>query len=293
MVLTIVFEISLRAIPNDYYNKRKNFEDNIDKIEVLVLGNSHAFRGINPHYLGANSFNMAYVSQSLDIDFEIIEKYKFKLTQLKKIILTISYSTFFSKLSDSPENWRLKNYYLYEKLNRYFSFNNSLEIMSNTFSVNVNRLIKYYIYSQNPLQADDLGYGKYDIKMNNDFTKTGLKASKRHSKELNRFNIQATFFDYKYKLLKLANWCKNNGIQLILCTLPAYKSYTKNLNSVQMDLTIEYCKYLNDNFNEVYYYNFLNDINFVKSDFFNADHLNDNGAKKLTLMLNELINGSK
>lgn len=40
----------------------------------------------------------------------------------------------------------------------------------------------------------------------------------------------------------------------------------------------------------VTYKNYMNDTTFLKNDFYNADHLNKDGAKKLSLKLNSLIN---
>ena len=46
---------------------------------------------------------------------------------------------------------------------------------------------------------------------------------------------------------------------------------------------------LTKNYNNTTYVDFLLDTSFVKADFYDADHLNDKGAKKLTIKLESLI----
>ena len=91
LVLAVIMEISLRAIPNDYKQKRNYMDSHSDEIEVLVLGSSHSLYGINPKYFSQKTYNMAYVSQSLDLDYKILEKYYNRFKNLKTIIVDISY----------------------------------------------------------------------------------------------------------------------------------------------------------------------------------------------------------
>ena len=72
-VLAVIMEVALRAIPNDYKQKRSDMDSRSDEIEILVLGSSHSLYGINPKYFSQNTYNVAYVSQSLDLDYKILE----------------------------------------------------------------------------------------------------------------------------------------------------------------------------------------------------------------------------
>ena len=49
-------EIFLRFAGNSYQLKSQQFKENLKKIEVLFLGNSHAAYGINPTVFDLNSF---------------------------------------------------------------------------------------------------------------------------------------------------------------------------------------------------------------------------------------------
>lgn len=74
-----VLESFLRAIPNDYSYKKKYLDENAEDLELLILGNSHYYRGILAEDLNINSFNAAYVSQSLNLDFLIFNMAHIKI----------------------------------------------------------------------------------------------------------------------------------------------------------------------------------------------------------------------
>ena len=95
-ILGLSSEYILRKIPNDYLLKKEFLDNNSDSIEVLFLGSSHAFYGVNPAYLSLNSFNAAIVSQTLDYDFEILKKYRNNWSNLECIVIPISYFSLYS-----------------------------------------------------------------------------------------------------------------------------------------------------------------------------------------------------
>ena len=93
-------ECLLRQIPNVYRFKRNYLDTNSDKVEILFLGNSHSYFGLNPEYTEKRSFNAGHVSQTLDYDLEILKKYENKWENLEFIVIPISYFTLFDKMSD-------------------------------------------------------------------------------------------------------------------------------------------------------------------------------------------------
>ena len=114
LMLFIVFaEIKLSFIPTTYEFKRKNFETQLENIEILILGNSQAFGGINPEYLSVYGFNLCNNSQTLYYDTEITLKYLQKMPKLKYVLINISYFSFWHILEDSHEPWRKNFYYKY------------------------------------------------------------------------------------------------------------------------------------------------------------------------------------
>ena len=104
----LVLEIAIRKIPNDYQLKKDYLDKNAAEINTLILGSSHTFYGLNPEYFSKKTFNAAYVSQSLDLDYEILKKYDSKLKNLKTVIVPISYFSLFETLDTDVEKWRIK-----------------------------------------------------------------------------------------------------------------------------------------------------------------------------------------
>ena len=61
------------------------------------------------------------------------------------------------------------------------------------------------------------------------------------------------------------------------------------LNKLQLNRTIETAKNLTKQYANTSYINWLSDDSFIASDFYDADHLNNIGAKKITLKMDTLV----
>jgi hypothetical protein len=57
LFIGFTMEFLLRNIPNDYKFKKAYLDENAEEVETLILGNSHAFFGVNPQYFSTNAFN--------------------------------------------------------------------------------------------------------------------------------------------------------------------------------------------------------------------------------------------
>ncbi len=78
-------------------------------------------------------------------------------------------------------------------------------------------------------------------------------------------------------------------MEVLFYTSPAYKTYVSNLNKKQLDLTIKTVSKIASIYKNCTYFNLLQDRNFTSIDFRDADHLNHKGAKKLSLIINDLL----
>ncbi|SDS24619.1 DUF1574 family protein [Christiangramia echinicola] len=274
-------ELALRNIPNDYSFKRAYLDKNSQNLKTLVLGSSHFYRGVNPALLEQPAFNAAMVSQSLDYDLKILENYDSEFQNLETIILPISYFSLFGSLETGVESWRASFYNIYYGIGNPVKF----EVFNKKGSQTLSKVFDFY-YSDIKLKlADSLGWGRRNIKvLPEELESLGLRAAQRHTKK--NFNLLPFQLKNFREIIQIAN--KNNW-KLILVTPPAYHSYVANLNKKQLDLTIKYCKEMEEDFDNVYYYNFLQDNSFSSSDFYDADHLNQDGANKFSQMLNMKI----
>ena len=103
-------EIFIRKIPNDYAYKHECMTTNKASIEILSLGSSHGYFGINPEFFSKSAFNLAFTSQSLKYDKYLYDTYATDCISLNYLIVPISYFTMRSCLETSVENWRIKGY---------------------------------------------------------------------------------------------------------------------------------------------------------------------------------------
>jgi hypothetical protein len=290
-VLASIGELILRCVPNDYSYKKHYLDIHANEIQTLILGNSHTYYGINPVYFSGSTFNASHISQSLEYDYEILKRYDEKLTSLQTVILPVSYFTLWSNLISGTESWRIKNYIIYYGITRgnepvKFHF----ELSSNSFKTNIERL-KSYFTNKNNITYSPSGWGtNYSSKNPQDLEETGKTAARRHKKNLN-LNENKKTFEYNISVLdSIANICRKHNAKLFLFTPPSYKTYRQNLDPNQLNETIKTANTFTSRNPDCIYLNLLTDTTFIPADYYDADHLSEKGAEKLSSLINTHIN---
>ncbi len=284
ILVWIVTETILKQIPNNYKYKSTYLNENIKDIQILILGSSHSFYGVNPTYFTYKAFNSANVSQTFDYDYKIFNKYKGNYEELKAIVIPISYFSLWSRLHKGIEKWRcfyyLDSYGFYEHINlkNYF--------FTGTIKEKKQRIEKFLIKNQDDINCDTLGFG-HNNTVENNFIATGKETSLRHTYNLKK-RKDIYLENIKY-LNSMIEWCDNHNITVLLFTPPAYISYRKHLNKEQLNKTIKTGNNLSQKYKNCIYINYITDSTFTKKYFQDADHLNELGAEKLTKQLNSLI----
>jgi len=283
-LLTVVAEYVVRQIPNDYSYKKEYLNTNSENVEILVLGSSHSFYGINPIYFSRTAFNASHLAQSLNYDYFIFNKFKNKLSNLKILILPISYFTLFYQLEKSDEDWRVKNYHIYYDCQYHCDIKYNFETISERPYMVLKKILKYFNGS-NSITVSELGFGlTYSNAKQSDLMKTGKNAAKKHTMDsLDLLDTQT------YLLNKLIDECNRKGVRVILFTPPARKSYISNLDKHQLSVMKSTIEGIIRKYSAVEYYDFMNDLRFFDEDFKDADHLNGVGAKKLSQFIDHII----
>lgn len=287
-------EYRLSQIPNSYNLKRHNFEQNLHDYEVIVLGSSHAFSGINPTYLDRSTFNLANSSQDLYYDSRLLKKYLDRLPSLKLVLVTLSYFSLEYELQRNPqEYWR--QYY-------YFRFWGISELNGRMLDVKNFSLIRLY----SPQSTRDYIKRSFQINLATNINEFGWNNYIRSDKE----NLSPSFAkqivlrhqsemskssgEKNARLLReLVGELQKRHIQVVFVTLPVYRTYASSVDSnryQEMQSSINrIAKEL-----EVSYINYFSDSRFDETDFNNVDHFNEQGATKLTSIINtEIINKMK
>ncbi len=159
LLIAIALELLLRNIPNDYGLKKAYLAHHANEIETLIFGSSHAFYGFNPACFTSKAFNASHVSQSLNFDYAILEQNQSILTNLKVVVLPISYFTLFETLESTPGAWRVKNYVIYYGMKPVSSFTEHSEILSLRFHENIGRVVSYYVKGKPAITCSETGWG--------------------------------------------------------------------------------------------------------------------------------------
>lgn len=282
-----IMEYLLRKIPNDYFIKNEYLTNNSAEIKILILGSSHSLNDLDPSLFHKKAYIGANVSQTLDIDYKVLQKFEDQLDSLEYIIIPISYHSLFSKLDTGIEDWRSKYYNIYYNIKIEQSPLKTPMILTGTMKYNLQRLNTYYLKGQTAdVNIDELGMIKMkpcrDLEK---LKKESTKAANRHtSPNINYFlNENLKYLD---EIIELAN--KMNA-KVIFFTPPFHKEYRALLNQKQLDITIQAIEKINNNKN-VFYYNFIDTYTeYQLQDFANGDHLSYLGAKKFTMKLDSII----
>lgn len=283
-IIGIILQVLLVKIPSDYKYKKEYLDQNASKIKTLCLGSSHIYYGINPDYMKANTFNASYVAQYLNYDLAILEKYKNDWKNLKSIVIPIDYFSLYGRLETTTESWRKKNYVLYYDISFDNDIADRVEILSQ-FKANILKIYSFYYLKENSITCTKLGWGfGFDSEKKNDLLETGKNAALRHSSKDDKY-----FNENLQVLQSIIKFARDRNIQVYMVTTPANKTYTENLNKLQLYRTINIAQKLASANSNVHYNNFLNNVDFDENDFYDADHLNDLGAKKFTLKIDSII----
>lgn len=287
-----VLDFGMRSVPNDYSYKNKWLQQNISHIHIWTFGSSHGLYGINPKYFSKPAFNSAHVSQSLRYDDFIFNKFIGLADSLEWVVLPISYFTMTSCMELGTEWWRVKNYCLYYDCPYHkFEIKYNCEIIGNPSTIysQIKRVGKYWIKGTDDFGCDslglDLGYSK-DHREENWFS-NGPQRVKYHTKNLNekREIIQENTEYLKNIIVS----CKERNVRVLLLTTPVCSTYYDNIDFLQYELMVGTCENLENSCDNVKYLNLLRDSRFVEDDFFDADHLETEGAAKLTRIVDEYL----
>lgn len=287
-----ILEIGMRAVPNSYSFKKNWLDKNISSVHIWSFGSSHGLYGINPQYFSKPAFNSAHVSQPLKYDAFIFNKYIEKADSLEWVILPVSYSTMTSKMELGKEWWRIKNYCIYYDCPYHkYEPKYNVEIIGNPLSIykQIKRVGRYWIKGVDDNSCDslglDLGYSKN--RRSEEWYMNGEQRAKYHTTNLQEKEpvIQENI-GYLESIIKK---CEEKNVSVLLLTTPVCSTYYECVDSAQYSLMIETCEEMTQKYNNVQYLNLFKDNRFVEEDFFDADHLETDGAAKLTKILDEYI----
>lgn len=284
LIIFIILEIILRIIPNDYKLKKDYIRTKGDKIENLILGSSHTYKGIKPDYFLPNSFNLAYSSQSLMFDKIILEKYINDLKNLKRVIIPISYFSLRKDIDLDEKSVRKYDYYRYHDIDldiiEFYEIEKYSIIVNKGFKKSFKVVKDYLISDKNLITCDSLGWEiTHGKRKKINFADDAKKYIGYHTQGIDdySFNLQV--------LSEIERLLAAKGIKMILITTPVTSYYNELLDSTELEkIAIAINDFAKSNPN-VEYHDYLQEPSFVIEEFYDSNHLNEAGAIKLSKIL--------
>ena len=287
LIVAIPVEYMLRQVPNPYKFKYEWMQKNAKDVEILNFGSSHTFSAIRPEFLEGKAFNLANVSQGLQLDLFLLEYWADRYKKLKTVICPVSSFTWFDfGLEKGGEAYRCRYYKLYMDCDLYpGSFFHNLELSD--LRTAKGKIAKLLFPKTDP-GYDEYGWGNTNKLSEKNMGKwnDGTEAEtvvKRHTYK----NWGA--INQNYALMKeMADFCKSHKIQLVLITTPCWHSYYDHLNGEQLAKMYELTHKIQQEYN-LPYFDYLKDPRFEADDFYDSNHLSDVGAIKFSKILDKDI----
>ena len=280
-----LLEVFYRTVPNNFSFKNECIREYYSEARVLIMGNSHAFYGINPDHFSQKTFNLSNISQGLKIDELLLNKHLDEFRKVKNLILTIDYFTL-SQKDEASQTWRM--YFYKEDMDLDFPEISSLDPKAYSLALAPRidltwNIVKTYIQKGTLVECGKNGWAiKEGVGPdNNELMAKGIAS--KHEDGLKDFthNIQ--------RLNRIIKKCKERDIRLILVTMPVTSYYAQNINNKKLTDIIKACNSLASANSCVQYVNLFKDARFSNSDFYDTDHLNRAGAKKCSEILDSYL----
>lgn len=285
-------EVFYRLVPNNYTVKYQNIQKQAQRIEVLLLGDSHCLYGLNPKYFTRPTFNLSQVSQTLYFDQLLLDRYLDHLPQLRQVVFCIEYTNLSQADNSGDDSWRKFYYQKFMHLQvpiihwadprNYF-----LSCTQNFYKSR--DLVKRYIKTRTIVDCDAQGWGI-------NYTKAQRipPASVARQRALVQEDGSMDFSVNQNRLDAMLQKCRQRNLQVLIVSMPQTLVYEHLLNPVKLEKIKQTCAGFQQKYPQnVRYLNLFDDSRFTEEDFYDADHLNDQGAIKCSQIVNAFLQQRK
>ena len=278
LIIAIVIEYVVRNVPNPYKYKISLIEEQKKDVQLLVLGSSTAYNGINPSFFDKKTLNMALGGQGIVIDAFLVNRYLNQMPNLEAIILPVEYGTLFlPTVFGFPDG--LMSYHVYYNFEPdCFSFENYYEFFHRK---SVRTKLERMIRGETPRFSDSLGFrgekwiGDLDAE---DYIK-GM------TKENNSDNLMDTTIKKNINALhQIAELSEKANVKLVIVSIPFHKSFRDLASPKQWSFTYNVIDSVIKQYNNSLYLNYYS-TDFSDTCYLNSTHLNIYGAELFSTML--------
>lgn len=292
VVLAVVgLELLLSTQTNNYSYKRKYIEEHRDDIKVLFLGHSLISVEIIPSLIGDSVFNGAITGTGgvfdNSITVQLAERYVPQMKNLKMLVVPFSYRDVYRNVKKNDGKFddgeaalnttsRCMAFKYLGISVEPFDFIYWSEILNSRYSA----FSRFKKSESKNRQCDELGYQIVPAKP----VKDSLNL-KEYDPNFKRENAEIVVKGF----LTLGKLCKENNVKLVILAPPLYTTQLDQLNDKwksDFNYVIDKAKSTGA---DVEFCDYSEDTRFVPEDFKDACHLNDNGAKKLSVIFKDEI----
>lgn len=270
--------------------------------QILILGNSHATYGVNPVYFSLPAYNLACQNQSLYFDKRLVMKILPSLPELKYVLISIDYHSLYFSSQGIRDVWSYYGNGISYKNRSYTLENISPFLFGYTPGISISmlkkQLAKTYRYWNQKVLPFEVEEG---INLQDSIVKgyLGFEEIDENSFNTNTYTDRVDGFNQKIEgsnekqeiltdLTDFLKTLKSKNITPVLFTTPVYSEFYELLDNnikAQNRKDIDcLCKKM-----RLHYFDFSDSKAFSKADFYDSDHLNKQGARKFSTILNDKL----
>lgn len=279
-LLLAATEAFVRHQPNTYRYKDQWLRTHGSAVQTLLLGNSHAYYDLVPSLVGDSVFNLSNVSQRVEHDFFLLQRYADYCPHLRRVIMVVDNSNLFDCAMEEDEPGRLTYYQLYMGYDKHAPFSRYGFELSSMISFK-GKMTKWLKGER--IDCDSLGWGKnYTLDRRPEDALDIVHVSPHQVKNWDDAVRNAR------EVIALARWCQQHDLQLVLLATPVCADYSRLLNPDQR------C-FLQQLYDECQHHygarvlDYSTDSRFHDTDFFDPDHLSAPGARKFSVILHQKL----
>ena len=298
LVLILVYsEYRLSFLNTVYYTKRAALEQQIDTVEMLVMGSSNTVYGIAPEVFSHRGFNLAFLGNGMFFDAGLVEKYSEKMPHLRMVVLTVNYFTMGMDYLTFSQSWRQfflrQNFNIPIKFTGGFSCDFGFWLNPRNFS----RIALYgdqargYIGGNHNDPVDIIAtpsgwFDSGDVSGDEQSKKLGIAAAEAHNatSDVRNYDRNLQYWETLIPLLQRKN------IASVIVALPTDISYHGHLDKYKVELMNRKLMEFTSR-HHIKFINFSDDTRFSSNDFtlLMPDHMNARGAMKFSKILDEEV----
>lgn len=275
-------EWALRTMPNAYSTKAAGIAKAAPRVETLLLGASHMLMGVRPDLLETEAYSLAGVSQTFDIDCDLLEAYLPALPRLRNVVACADAAILFDPpLCEGEEKFRCTYYNLYLPTPRYgrwprFSFETAAY-------TGVRNKVGAWLNGDVSPHIDR--YGWYDGYIPDKKRRIDFSVQAAHECAEKHYKHGAKYLEHnRARLQRLYTLCRQHGLRFVLIATPTSPHYAAALPA-QATKAADNTLHAFKGKAGALVLDYSRDARFTETDFFDTDHLSTDGAAKFTRIL--------